>query len=222
LAQWQATVTAVDGCEVTIDQTAFFPGGGGQPPDEGTVSWDGHTVQITPRPDLRLGFDSADPVPSAGTVLDCRIDTVRRALVMRTHTAMHVLSAIVEQEYSAPVTGCDMHPGSGRMDFDLATVPPTFREDLTRRLAAEVAADRPVSIEYIDPALFDPDTMVRASESLVPDGLDRIRLIRIAGLDLQADGGTHVASTGQIGAITITKVESKGRGHRRIRIALQE
>ena len=221
LTQWQAVVTAASDGRVSLDKTAFFPGGGGQPPDEGTLTWDGLTAAVAPD-GLDLVVDEGVPAPAPGTVVTCQVDAKRRALVMRTHTAMHILTAIMGREYGAHVTGGDMRPGTGRMDFDLAEVSPTFREDVLVWFDAEVAADHPVTVEYLDPSDFDAATMVHTAENLVPEGLDRIRLVRIGDLDVQADGGTHVASTGQVGRIELAKVENKGRGHRRVRLTLVE
>lgn len=225
LMRWSAVAVMSSGGVVQLDRTAFYPGGGGQPADAGALAWVGgsctvNAFQSNGEPLLRIPQGIA--APPVGTHVSCALDADRRVLTMRTHTALHVLSAIMSRDFSAPVTGSDMQPGSARMDFAVSVVPQGFRDTIQRRLSDEVAADHAVTIEYIDPADFDTRTMTRTAESLVPKGLEKIRLIRIGHLDLQADGGTHVSSTSQIGAVTITKIENKGAGHRGVRITLGE
>jgi misacylated tRNA(Ala) deacylase len=139
---------------------------------------------------------------------------------MRTHTAMHILCGVIWNLYGVAVTGGNMEPLSGRMDFEFDPVPPGFAETVEAAINAEVAADRPISVTYLDPAEAANDpSLIRTKVSLVPD-VERVRVVDIAGLDRQADGGTHVASTGEVGTIRIVKVENKGKGNKRVRISV--
>jgi misacylated tRNA(Ala) deacylase len=220
--RWTATVleSAPDG--IFLDESAFYPGGGGQPADVGLLEWGGVFTRIE-GVDGRAALVPAagDPLPPVGTSVVGRLDDVRRRELMRTHSALHVVCGVVFRDFGALVTGSNMEPLSGRMDFNLEAVPEGFKADLERVVNEEIALDRAISARIVSraEALADTDVM-RTAQFLIPDEVEQVRIIDIAGLDAQADSGTHVASTRQIGEVRIAKVENKGRGFRRVRIAL--
>jgi misacylated tRNA(Ala) deacylase len=161
-----------------------------------------------------------DPVPPAGTAVRGALDDERRSTLMRTHSGLHVLCGTVFRDFGALVTGGSMEPGEARMDFNLPEVPPGFKQALEDAVNAEIVADRRIDVRYLprEEALAIPDII--RTQSVFPPELAQMRIVDIVGLDAQADGGTHVASTKQIGRIEVTKVESKGRQNRRVRIRL--
>jgi misacylated tRNA(Ala) deacylase len=162
-----------------------------------------------------------DPLPAVGTIVHARLDDVRRRHLMRTHSGLHVVCGVVYRDFGALVTGSNMEPLTGRMDFNLTDVPPGFKEDLERVVNEEIALDRAILDRVVtrEEAMADPDVM-RTAQNLIPPEVQEIRVIDVDGLDKQADGGTHVASTRQIGEVRIVKVENKGKGFRRVRISL--
>jgi misacylated tRNA(Ala) deacylase len=225
LREWDCTVLWSDPAEgIVLDRSAFYPGGGGQPPDHGVLLWQGVTTRIV---DTRKGDEfylipaEGDPVPPAGTNVRGALDDERRSTLMRTHSGLHVLCGTVFRDFGALVTGGNMQPGEARMDFNLPEVPPGFKQDLEAAVNAEISADRAIVARVLprEEALRIP-TLVRTQDALPPLDDPEIRVIDIAGLDVQADGGTHVASTAQVGPIEVVKVESKGRQNRRVRIRL--
>lgn len=217
--------TDVDDNRVLLDQTVFYPGGGGQPPDTGTLSIGEDQLTV-----VRVAQD-ADGVwhwlegglPSVGTTVEGSLDWERRYKLMRTHTALHALCGVIWRRFESPVTGGNMEPGSGRLDFDIpnwsADDLPLVQADLNEELARR----RQIEVSFLprDAADTDP-SLIRTKVNLLPKSLTEIRVIDIVGLDRQADGGTHVSETGEVGAITIPKAENKGRGFRRIRVSLAE
>jgi misacylated tRNA(Ala) deacylase len=225
LREWQCTVVGVDpGRGIVLDRSAFYPGGGGQPPDRGVLLWDGVTTRITGTirgDDLYLVPADGDPVPPAGTAVAGAVEDARRSLLMRTHSGLHVLGGVVFRDFGALVTGGNMEPGEARMDFNLPELPDGFTATIEERVNAEVTADRAVSTRVLPraEALAIPD-IIRTQTNLIPETETEVRIVDITGLDVQADGGTHVASTRQIGRIVITKVENKGRQNRRVRIRI--
>jgi misacylated tRNA(Ala) deacylase len=224
LREWQCTVlySGTDG--IVLDRSAFYPGGGGQPPDHGVLLWQGVQTRIV---DTRKGDDlylipaDEDPLPPAGTAVSGAVEDERRTLLMRTHSGLHVLCGVIFRDFGALVTGGNMQPGEARMDFNLPEVPPDFKTSIEDLVNAEVAADRRVDVRVLprEDALAIPD-IVRTQATLIPHDEPEIRVVDIVGLDVQADGGTHVASTAQVGKVLVTKVESKGRANRRIRLRL--
>jgi misacylated tRNA(Ala) deacylase len=227
LRRWDCTVLASDPEDgIVLDRSAFYPGGGGQPPDHGVLLWNGvqtRIVGVRPRDDLWLIPDPEDPLPSVGAVVRGAVDDERRTLLMRTHSGLHVLCGVVFRDYGVPVTGGNMEPGEARLDFDLPSVPPGFKENLTEALNAEVTGDRAVEVRVLPrEQAYALGPIIRTATDLLPADLEVVRLVDVVGLDLQADGGTHVASTRQIGRIEVTKVENKGRGFRRVRIRLPD
>jgi misacylated tRNA(Ala) deacylase len=225
LREWDCTVVFADPEQgIVLDRSAFYPGGGGQPPDHGVLIWQGVQTRIV---DTRKGDDlylipaPGDPVPPAGTAVRGAIDDDRRSTLMRTHSGLHILCATVFRDFGALVTGGNMQPGEARMDFNLPEVPPGFKQSLEDAVNAEIAADRKIVARVLprEEALAIPD-LVRTQDVLPPLEMPEIRVVDIVGLDVQADGGTHVASTGQVGRIQVVKVESKGRQNRRVRVKL--
>jgi len=172
--------------------------------------------------DLHLLPAEGDPVPPAGTAVRGAIDDERRTTLMRTHSGLHVLCGTVFRDFGALVTGGNMEPGVARMDFNLPDIPPDFKQSLEDSVNAEISADRRIDIRRLprDEALAIPD-IVR-TQARVPPETAEMRIVDIVGLDMQADGGTHVASTKQIGRLEVFKVENKGRQNRRVRIRLAD
>jgi misacylated tRNA(Ala) deacylase len=171
--------------------------------------------------DLYLVPAETDPLPPAGTAVVGAVEDQRRTLLMRTHSGLHVLCGVVFRDFGALVTGGNMQPGEARMDFNLPEIPAGFKALLEERVNAEVSADRRVQVRVLprDEALAIPD-IIRTQAKLVPHDEPEIRVVDIVGLDVQADGGTHVASTAQVGRVEVTKVESKGKANRRVRLRL--
>ncbi len=225
LREWECTVLAADPeTGIVLDRSAFYPGGGGQPPDHGVLLWQGVQTRIVGTrkgDDLYLLPAEGDPLPPPGTPVTGAVQDERRTLLMRTHSGLHVLCGVVFRDFGALVTGGNMEPGEARMDFNLPEVPPDFKATLEAAFNGEVAADRPVAVKVLPraDALALPD-IVRTQSNLIPPDETEIRIVDIVGLDVQADGGTHVASTAQIGRVQVVKVESKGRANRRVRLRL--
>jgi misacylated tRNA(Ala) deacylase len=227
LREWTCRVVHVDPERgVVLDRSAFYPGGGGQPPDRGVLLWQGVQTRIVGTDkgdDLYLIPAEGDPVPPVGTEVRGAVEDERRSMLMRTHSGLHVLCGVVFRDFGALVTGGNMEPGEARMDFNLPEVPPDFKARLEELVNVEVAADRSVAVKVLprEEALALPD-IIRTQSNLIPADEREIRIVDIVGLDVQADGGTHVASTAQIGKIQVVKVESKGRANRRVRVRLTD
>ena len=225
LREWSATVVGVDPERgIVLDRSAFYPGGGGQPPDHGVLLWDGVQTRIVGTvkgDDLYLVPAEGDPVPPAGTAVAGAVEDARRSLLMRTHSGLHVLGGVVFRDFGALVTGGNMEPGEARMDFNLPELPEGFKATVEERVNAEVTADRAVAVTVLPraEALAIPD-IIRTQTNLIPPDETEVRIVDIVGLDTQADGGTHVASTRQIGRVQVTKVENKGRQNRRVRVKI--
>jgi misacylated tRNA(Ala) deacylase len=225
LREWECTVVGVDPERgIVLDRSAFYPGGGGQPPDHGVLIWGGVQTRIvgtTKGDDLYLVPADGDPVPPAGTAVAGAVEDARRTLLMRTHSGLHVLGGVVFRDFGALVTGGNMEPGEARMDFNLPELPEGFKATIEERVNAEVTADRAVEVRVLPraEALAIPD-IIRTQTNLIPPDETEVRIVDITGLDTQADGGTHVASTRQIGRVQVTKVENKGRQHRRVRVKI--
>jgi len=224
--EWDAVVlnSASDG--IVLDRSAFYPGGGGQPPDEGVLLWGGVQTRIAGArkgDELYLIPADGDPLPPAGTSVRGALADERRTALMRTHSGLHVLCGVVFRDYGSLVTGGNMEPLTARMDFDLPELPDGFRDAVEAACNAEISADRRIDVRVLprDEAFRLPD-IIRTATSLVPEDVPEVRIIDIVGLDQQADGGTHVASTKHIGRIEVVKIENKGRGFRRLRIRIAD
>ena len=223
LAVFDAQVIGAEPDGVVLDRSAFFPGGGGQPADSGVLEVDGVEVPVVGaqrRQGRVVLLLDGDPPPAGATVRG-RLDWPRRHTLMRTHTALHMLSGVIGRDYGALVTGGNFEEQKARMDFELSSMSAEFAEAVERALRVEVDADRPVHVSFLSPEEFAarPD-LIRTKANLVPQGLEVIRVVDIEGLDRQADGGTHVASTGEVGTIYVVGHQSKGKGNKRLHIAL--
>jgi misacylated tRNA(Ala) deacylase len=228
----EARVAAVDtgdqGPLIVLDRTVFYPGGGGQPADRGLIlrtddgrSW---AVRAARKVDGEIvhELEAVDGEPPAvGDSVRVDLDWARRLALMRTHTALHALCGVVWRDYGALVTGGNMEPGAGRMDFEFEHMSGELVDAIEASVNTELAAARDVRVDVLprDQAFAIPD-LIRTKVNLLPPGIDEIRTIEIVGLDLQADGGTHVANTREVGGIRVTGYESKGRINKRIRIEL--
>ena len=178
-------------------------------------------VGVRKADDLRLVLHPDDPVPPPGTAVRGALDDERRTALMRTHTAVHVLAGVVTRDLGVRFTGGDMTPLAARVDLDLPDPPPDLKDRLTEALRAEVAADRAVVVSALPRAdAYALGDITRTATDLVPPDLEVVRLVDVVGLDLQADGGTHVATTALVGEVSVRKVENKGRGFRRVRLQL--
>jgi misacylated tRNA(Ala) deacylase len=225
LRTFDATVVSVDGDRVELDRTAFYATSGGQPHDTGHLVWaTGAAAVLDVRTvDGRVLHTLAGPVPEVTTTVTGEVDDVRRRQMMRTHTAMHVLCGVMWRDWKRVVTGGNMDALSGRMDFEVDHLPEGFAAEVEALCNVEIAADRPIEVSFIarDDAVLDRD-LIRTKVNLVPDSVTEIRIVDIVGLDRQADGGTHVSSTGQVGRLEVVKTESKGKGFKRIRFVLHD
>lgn len=226
LREWTATVLASDpDIGIVLDRSAFYPGGGGQPPDHGVLLWGGvqtRIVDVRRQDDFRLVPADGDPLPPVGTQVQGAIEDERRTALMRTHSGLHLLSGVVFRDFGALVTGSNMDPLSGRLDFNLESVPEGFKEAVEAACNVEVTADRAIEAYELPRAqAFEIPDVIRTATNLLPPTIEIVRIVDIKGLDVQADGGTHVASTASIGLMRVLKVENKGKGFRRIRIALE-
>ena len=214
-----------DDGRVLLDRTVFYPGGGGQPPDTGelVLGEDRLAVVRVAADDRGVWHWVEGGLPPNGTRVRGEVDWDRRYRLMRVHTAMHALCGVVWDRFSSPVTGGNMEPGVGRLDFELPDWDPEDRDPLEEELNRQLQAGRPVEIDFLPREEADRDpSLIRTKVSLLPASLREVRVVDIVGLDRQADGGTHVASTREVGRVRIAKVESKGKGFRRIRLAVDE
>lgn len=206
---------------IVLDRSAFYPGGGGQPPDHGVLVWGGVQTRIVGSrkgDDLYLISAEEDPLPPAGQAVRGALDDERRSLLMRTHSGLHVLSGVVFREFGALVTGASMEPGSGRVDFNLQEFSPGFQSAIEEACNREIMADRRIEVRTVPRA----EAIIRTAADLLPADLEEVRLVDIVGLDVQADGGTHVASTAPIGRLVVRKLENKGKGFRRLRVDITD
>jgi misacylated tRNA(Ala) deacylase len=221
--QRECTSTVVDVRDnaVVLDKTIFYYTGGGQPHDTGVL---GGNIVVDVRKDgddvLHYLIEGA-ALPSVGEVIESSIDWDRRHQLMRTHTAMHVLCGVIWNEWKVPVTGGNMEPLSARMDFELPEVPEGFLQRVEQLVNEAVTADYQIEVSFLprDTAVEDQD-LIRTKVSLIPANVKEIRVVDIVGLDKQADGGTHVASTTEVGSVRVVKMENKGKGFRRLRVEI--
>ncbi len=224
-AEGSVVETEADG--IYLDRTVFYSRGGGQPGDIGTITWSGGSVDVidTFRKAGRPFHQIAEGVtlPDPGTPVEGVINWERRYITMRTHTALHALSGVVYRDFGAKVTGGNMTPGEARMDFELDAISVEFGRDVERTLNDELVKGYPTEIVVMarEIALQDPD-LIRTKVNLIPDFVKEIRVVDIKGLDRQADGGTHVNSTLEVGRVEVVKTESKGKANKRMRIRVVE
>src|SRR5215207_8594344 len=220
--EFDARVLAARDDQVALDRTAFYPTGGGQPHDIGTIAGS-NVVDVRKEGDL-VWHRLDGPVPAESEQVHAEIDWDRRHALMRTHTALHVLCGVIWNEWGKAVTGGNMEPLSARMDFEFNPLPEGFGARVEELVNAEIAADRPIEVSFLTPdqaSRLETDDLIRTKTSLVGD-VAEVRLVDIAGLDKQADGGTHVRSTAEVGRVRVVKTENKGKGNKRVRIAIED
>jgi misacylated tRNA(Ala) deacylase len=223
MKEFDAVVTAVSADGIELDRTAFYPGGGGQPSDAGMLraggsTWTVETVRKAEgRAWHRVGGDS----PGVGQAVQAALDWDRRYALMRTHTAMHILCGVIWRDYGASVTGGNMEPLQGRMDFEFERMQQDLVHEIEARINAEVQAGRPIRTRSLPRAeAFEIPDLIRTKINLLPEGIREVRVVEIVGLDLQADGGTHVANTREVGPLRVVDYKSKGAINKRLVVAL--
>lgn len=229
LKEFGATVTAVEGNALALDRTAFYPGGGGQPNDVGTLMVNGQTLAVTKVRKAgdevwhEIGGDREGLQDLRGLAIQGTIDWTRRYQLMRTHTAMHILCGVIFRDYGASVTGGNMEPLKGRMDFEFESMRQEFVREIETKINAEVAAARDVRVKILPRAeAFAIPDLIRTKINLLPDGILEVRTVEIVGLDLQADGGTHVANTREVGRLQIVDYKSKGKINKRLEVVIED
>ena len=223
--EFDSTVVAVEGDAVALDRTAFYPGGGGQPSDAG-VLWAGDrrwaVTKAHKQGDVVWHALAEGEPPAAGSTLRGAIAWERRYSLMRTHTAMHILCGVIWRDYGASVTGGNMEPLRGRMDFEFETMRQELVKEIEEKINVEVAAARPVRVKILPRAeAFQIPDLIRTKINLLPAGIADVRTVEIEGLDLQADGGTHVANTSEVRRIRVVDYKSKGKINKRIEVAIE-
>ena len=211
---------------IVLDRTVFYPGGGGQPHDLGVISIGNQNVAVTKVQNVKgevIHWVEDNHGITTGQSVTAEIDWDRRYTLMRTHTALHILCGVVWRDYKAQVTGGDMQPGTARMDFEFENMTAEFAEQIEDAINHEVNDNRTIEVNFLtrEQANQVPD-LIRTKINLLPETISEIRTIDISGLDLQADGGTHVKNTSEVGFIKVTGHESKGRINKRLRIALDQ
>jgi misacylated tRNA(Ala) deacylase len=221
LHEFGARVVEVRDNSVALDRTAFYATGGGQPHDTGTI--DGRYVSDV-RKEADVVWHTVEGEPAVvGADIHGIVEWERRYGLMRTHSALHVLCGVIWNEWSKAVTGGNMEPLEARMDFEFDPLPEGFAATVADLVNAEIAADRPIEVSFLPrgTALTDAD-LIRTKVNLIPESVTEIRVVDIVGLDKQADGGTHVHSTGEIGRFEVVKTESKGKGNKRLRVRIHD
>jgi len=225
LREFDAVVTAVSKGWAALDRTAFYPRGGGQPSDQGQILRDGDSFPVTQAKTQEGEIWHAVDLEGLreGDGIVGKVDWQHRYRIMRTHTAMHILCGVIWRDYGASVTGGNMTPGRGRMDFEFERMQRELVEEIEEKINSEVQAARPVTAEVLprEEAFRIPD-LIRTKVNLLPEGIQEVRVVEINGLDLQADGGTHVGNTSEVGRIRIVDYKSKGRINKRLIVELED
>ena len=226
LKEFQAEIIAIDADEkaIILDQTVFFPGGGGQPFDMGVITTGNSNIHIhkIKTVENQILHYTNDDLPNVGEKVTGKIDWVRRYQLMRTHSAMHILCGVVWRDYQAKVTGGNMEPLKARMDFEFESFSADLVREIEVKINQEVQKKLPINIKVLPRAeAFEIPDLIRTKINLLPESLKEIRTIEIKGLDLQADGGTHVNHSGEVGIIRITKHKSKGKINKRMEVELE-
>ncbi len=226
LRQFEADVVAVDGRALALDRTAFYPGGGGQMADRGALTLDGRQLPLA---SLRKEGDvvwhevaeEAGDLPAVGDHVSGAIDWEFRQRMMRTHTALHLLCGLIFKNYGAQVTGGQMYPDRARMDFAMESFTPALVSEIEASVNQAVRENHPIKVYRLprDEAMQIPD-LIRTKINLLPPDIQEIRIVEIVGVDLQADGGTHVHETSEVGGVKILKTENKGKANKRMEIAI--
>jgi len=229
LRSFTARVTSVDEDNrgLALDSTAFYPGGGGQPADVGTLNFGDLVFPVIRAKKVGdqvfhyLGGEL--PLPASGARVQGVVDWERRYMLMRTHTAMHILCGVIFRDYGASVTGGDMDPLQGRMDFEFETLQRELVDTIQNAINQEVANARPVRVKILPrQQAFEIPDLIRTKINLLPEGIQQVRVVEIVGLDLQADGGTHVANTSEVGYIRVVDYKSKGKINKRIYVEIED
>jgi len=225
LQEFDAIVTQLSEDRVALDRTAFYPGGGGQPSDLGRIARDGDEFVVAKvKTEAGEIWHTVDPEGlREGDAVVAYLDWQNRYKLMRTHTAMHILCGVIWRDYGASVTGGNMTPGRGRMDFEFERMQKELVEEIEAKINVEVDAARPISAEVLprEQAFEIPD-LIRTKINLLPEGIQQVRVVEIDGLDLQADGGTHVSNTSEVGRIRVVDYKSKGRINKRLVVELED
>ncbi len=229
LKEFSAKVTEIDteAHAVILDRTAFYPGGGGQVPDKGWLRFNGQEARLArakhgPQGVLHM-IEAEDALPEIGAEVSGRLDWELRYKTMRTHTAMHILCGVIYRDYGAHVTGGDMEPLKGRMDFEFESLSADLVGVIDAAVNKEVAAARPIRVAILPRAeAFQIPDLIRTKINLLPENIKEVRTVEIVGLDLQADGGTHVNNTSEVGTIHVVDYKSKGKINKRIYVELEE
>lgn len=226
IKSFSGTIKNLNNKGIVLNQTVFYPGGGGQPPDTGQITYESETYEIKKisriNGEITHEIESFNPSQiQIGSKITGKIDWDRRYQLMRTHTALHIMCGIVWRDYNAPVTGGDMKPLTARMDFELGEMSSTFANEIEEKVNFEIQSQKNITIDFIirEEAIKIPD-LIRTKVNLIPDSIDIIRTVNIENLDLQADGGTHVNNTLEVGKVRVTGHESKGKINKRIRIEI--
>lgn len=225
LREFRARVTAVQEKRIALDKTAFYPTGGGQPCDHGLLAANGRqwSVVNVRKEGEEIWHEVEGEPPAIGVEVTGQLDWQRRYALMRTHTALHMLAGVIWRDYGALVTGGNMEPLRARMDFEFERMRRELVEEIEEKVNAEIVAARPINVKILprEEAFAIPD-LIRTKISLLPEGIPQVRVVDIVGLDLQADGGTHVANTREVGRIKISDYKSKGKINKRLEIQVGE
>ena len=227
--EFEAVIVAIDeeSIGVILDRTTFYPGGGGQPPDSGEISLKDKKLVINRVKRINGKYvhiiEGENVLPTVGEKIAGVIDWDRRYKIMRTHTAMHILCGVIFRDYGAQVTGGNMEPLKGRMDFEFETMRHELVAEIERSINEEVKAARDLHIKILprEEAFQIPD-LIRTKINLLPDHIKEVRIVEIEGLDIQADGGTHVNNTSEVGNLTVVDYKSKGKINKRIYVEVEE
>ena len=225
--EFDARVAEIDeaGARIRLDRTAFYPGGGGQPYDLGTFETPAGNLAVTAvrREAGAIWHTVEGDLPDPGAEVHGVLDWTRRHQLMRTHTALHILCGVIWADYGIPVTGGNMEPLRGRLDFPFPSMSADLGIRVEQRINDEIAKAHEILVDFVPRSLADADpALIRTSANLIPQTIDPLRIIDIVGLDKQADGGTHVLSTAEVGAVRVTGTESKGKDNKRIRLEVTE
>ena len=223
LREFEAQVVSVSGDSIALDRTAFYPTGGGQPNDIGKISWnegEAQVVDVSKKTGIVL-HKLKETMPQSGSTVHGTVDWQRRYLFMRYHSALHVLCGLVYHTYGGLVTGGQIYPEKARMDFDLQEISPERVQEIERECNRIVQDGRNITVRFLprEEAMKHPD-LIRTKINLLPPDIAEVRVVEIEGLDVQADGGTHVSNTKEIQGIKIVRTDNKGRINRRMEIIL--
>jgi len=229
LQSFEATIVDLDqeNQGIILDKSAFYPGGGGQPADSGLLITPKESYQVSKIKkvgDRVIHFISTpNPLPEVGLKVTGELDWDNRYKLMRTHTALHILCGVIFRDYGASVTGGDMDPLKGRMDFEFETMEKELVQEIETAVNKEVVNSREIKVDILprEEAFKIPD-LIRTKINLLPEGIQMVRIVEIVGLDLQADGGTHVKNTREVGPIRVVDYKSKGKINKRIYIELDD